>query len=109
MGKSIAERLIGLEREEAYALGVRDGKKKRKPVGADLTRAELQDITSNMITTRSYKWCRARFLHALAGTCAAERRGEKSVLREVLDEMDIDEEVALKIETYLVDNRWIPS
>lgn len=85
---------------EAYKRGVERG--------GLLTPAELQEITTNMISTRAYRWCRARFLHALAGACAVDR-GNKSVLREVLDEIDIDEKIATKIEAYLIDNCWIPS
>lgn len=58
--------------------------RKQKPIGADLTRAQLQEIAQEMIRTESYRWCRARFFHALVG---AWKQGKmQEVLDELLDE-----------------------
>lgn len=96
--------LVGLDREEAYALGREHGVSSRTKGkvgslrgltkeeafalgherGGQLTAAELQDITSNMVSTRAFRWCRARMLHALAGGFKQGKLAE--ALGETLDE-----------------------
>ena len=74
---TLENKLRGLTREEAYAVG--------REEGAHLTAAELQDIASSMVSTRQFRWCRARVLHALAGSL------KQGKLAEALDEtLDAD-------------------
>lgn len=109
---SLSEKLAGLTREEAYLLG--------KEEGGHLTHADLQSIAQNMLAVRAFRWCRARALHALAGSYEQGKLAE--VLDELLDEKswdritdgarDADEltsNLIVEIGTRLVDTGWIAS
>lgn len=47
-------------------------------------RLAMQEVASGMVVSGLFRWCRARLFAALAG---AARQG---VLKEVLDELDVD-------------------